>query len=270
VTQPIHQDHRASIALGIRRRALRAAVDLNGAYLGQACSSAEILAVLHGTAMDHHAREELVISPAHYALAHWCAMAETGRLDIDLATYARDGSILEMVGGGGSPGMPFTTGSLAQGLSQAMGLALGLRLQGIHGRRTWVLVSDGELQEGQTWEALQAAAHLGLHELRVVLDLNDSQVDGSPDEVVTVEPVADKLRAFGWNVIEVDGHDLEALSRALSPQTQQPTAVACRTHIWQGIPSLRDRHNLHFVRFRDGELELALADLGLASPETVA
>ena len=81
------------IALGIRRRSLRAAIDLNGAHLGQACSSAEILAVLHGAVIDHDLGEELVISPAHDALAHWCAMAERGRLDADLSTYARDGSV---------------------------------------------------------------------------------------------------------------------------------------------------------------------------------
>ncbi len=248
------------IARGIRRRAVQTAIARNGAYVGQACSGAEILAVLHGRVL--RAEDVLVLSPAHYTLAHWAAMAETGKLPEDaLARYGEDGAELEMIGGGGSPGMPFTTGSLAQGLSQALGLALARRLRGEPGR-VFVYLSDGELQEGQTWEAFLALAHFELTSVVVVLDLNDSQVDGSPREVLGIEPVVEKLRAFGLDAVEVDGHAAAALAEALEAAGQRPRALACCTRIWQGIPSLAERHNLHFVRFREGEAERALAEVG--------
>ena len=168
-----------------------------------------------------------------------------------------------MIGGGGAPEMPFTTGSLAQGLSQGIGLALARRMRG-HDGRVVVLVSDGELEEGQTWEALMSLSHFGLTGLAVVLDLNDSQVDGSPRDVMGVEPVLDKLLAFGLDAVELDGHDPVAIAAALEGPAAAPRALACRTRTWQGLPSLATRHNLHFVRFREGEAEAALADLGVA------
>jgi transketolase len=257
------QQEIADVALGIRRLAFQAAVANNGAYLGQACSAAEVLAVLHAEVMDHEAGEELIISPAHYTLAHWAAMEMTGRLEADLSTYAQDGSELEMIGGGGSPGMPFTTGSLSQGLSQAIGQALGRRLQGLPQTRIFVFVSDGELEEGQSWEALLSAAHHRLIELTILIDVNDSQVDGPIAEVMEIEPIADKLSAFGWDTSEIDGHDIDALLDALDGAVERPRAIICRTNIWQGMPSLKERRNLHFVRFREGEVEIAQADLGL-------
>lgn len=248
------------IARGIRRRALEVAVARNGAYLGQACSGAEILAVLHGHVLGPD--DTLVLSPAHYCLAHWAAMIETGALPPDaLDDYGLDGASLEMIGGSGSPGMPFTTGSLAQGLSQGIGLALARRIQGQPGRVV-VYVGDGELQEGQTWEALLSLAHFGLTSVVLVLDLNDSQVDGSPADVLGLEPISGKLAAFGLDVVEIDGHDPAALLEALTTVGARPRAVACRTRIWQGIPSLAERANLHFVRFREGEAERAREELG--------
>lgn len=255
------------MAHAIRRRALEVTIRKNGSYLGQACSSAEILAVLHGAVMNHE-RDRFVLSPAHYALALFATMVEIGELDPrELERYGDDGALLEMIPSYSSPGMLFTTGSLAQGLSQAIGLALGERVRGLRGGRTFVLVSDGELQEGQTWEALMSAAHFQLSEITVVIDLNDSQVDGSPSRILGIEPVLDKLVAFGLDAVEIDGHDLGQLHNALSRTPgSRPLAVACRTNISQGIPSLSRRPNLHFVRFRPGEAERARADLAEGIP----
>lgn len=248
------------VALGIRRRALEITVARNGGYLGQACSGAEILATLHGRVLGPD--DTLVLSPAHYCLALWAAMVETGSLPPDaLDDYGLDGAALEMIGGSGAPGMPFTTGSLAQGLSQAIGLALARRIRGLPGR-VFVYLGDGELQEGQTWEALLSLAHFRLTSVVVVLDLNDSQVDGSPADVLGLEPILDKLTAFGLDAVEVDGHAPGAILAALTAVGDRPRAVACRTRIWQGMPSLADRANLHFVRFREGEAERAWEDLG--------
>jgi transketolase len=253
------------LALGIRRRALDVTIAKNGSYLCQACSGAEILATLHRRVMDRSAGDVLVLSPAHYALALYATLVELGELDPELLdSYQDDGALLEMIPSGSAPGMLFTTGSLAQALSQSIGLALARQLRGDPGG-VFVYVSDGELQEGQTWEALMAVAHYGLTELVVVLDLNDSQVDGSPDDVMALEPIAGKLAAFGLDVVEVDGHDPAAIARAIEqPGRGAPRAVACRTRMWEGIPSLADRPNLHFVRFREGEAERAIADLDLA------
>jgi len=260
------QDAARRLAHACRQRTFAVAVARNGAYLGQACSSAEILAVLHARFLDRE-QDALVLSPAHYALAQFAVLAELGEIPAeDLAAYGDDGARLEMIPGGGAPGMLFTTGSLAQGLSLGIGLALGRRQLGTPGRVV-VFVSDGELEEGQTWEALACAAHHRLESLTVVLDLNGSQVDGDPAEILGIEPVLDRLLAFGLDAIEVDGHDLDAIAAALeAPRDGRPRAVACRTRIWQGIPSLQERHNLHFVRFREGEAELAAAELAAGAP----
>ncbi|MGD9537020.1 MAG: 1-deoxy-D-xylulose-5-phosphate synthase N-terminal domain-containing protein [Alphaproteobacteria bacterium] len=250
------------LAAGIRRRTLDIAISQNGAYLGQACSSAEILATLHCRTLNPANGDVFVLSPAHYSLALFALMVELGTLpEAALASYNQDGSALEMIGGRGAPGMVFTTGSLAQGLSQAIGLALAKRHKGEPGRVV-VYLSDGELQEGQTWEAFMTLAHYRLSSVLVVLDLNDSQVDGAPAGIMTIEPIRAKLAAFGLDAVEIDGHDCRAIDEALSrPIADAPRAVLCRTRIWQGFPSLKSRTNLHYVRFRPGEAELARADL---------
>jgi len=255
------------VALGIRRRVLDIATRQNGGYLGQACSSAEILATLHCRTLNPSAGDVFVLSPAHYSLALFACMVEIGTLKEEaLATYNQDGSALEMIGGTGAPGLVFTTGSLAQGLSQAIGLALAKRHKGDPGKVV-VYLSDGELQEGQTWEAFMTLAHYKLGSVLLVFDLNDSQVDGSPAGIMGLEPIPAKLQAFGLDAVEIDGHDCVALDRALArPIGDKPRAVLCRTRIWQGIPSLKTRANLHYVRFRPGEAEIARAELTGAAP----
>lgn len=256
------------LALAVRRRVLEVTIAKNGSYLCQACSGAEILATLHSQVLRRDEGDLFVLSPAHYALALFATLAELGELPEDeLGRYGDDGALLEMIPSGSAPGMPFTTGSLAQAASQAIGLALARRVRGEPGR-VFVYLSDGELQEGQTWEAFMAAAHYRLGELTFVLDLNDSQVDGSPDDVMGVEPVLDKLLAFGLDATEIDGHDpLAIASAAGAAPTGRPRAIACRTVMWQGIPSLASRANLHFVRFAGDEAERARADLDRALAE---
>jgi transketolase len=124
-------------------------------------------------------------------------------------------------------------------------------------------MSDGELEEGETWEAFNMAAHQRLDNLSVYLDANGNQCDGPVTTVSTVEPIAERVRAFGWRVTEVDGHDPDALAApALEARDGRPTLVVCRTSPWHGIPSLNSRKNQHYVRFRPGEEEVALAELG--------
>jgi transketolase len=250
------------IALGIRQRSLETAIHLNGAYLGQSCSAAEILAVLFSRHLNRMRGDLFVMSPAHYCLAMYAAMVETGELsEAEFNTYNADGSRVEMIGGTGAPGMPFTTGSLAQGLSQTIGVALARRLAKRDGH-SFVYMSDGELQEGQTWEALMSLGHHKLDSITVVIDVNYSQVDGDTRAVLNFDPVLPKLKAFNVDAVAVDGHDIEAVDAALGARRSGMSRVlVARTNIWQGLPSLSDRANLHFVRFRAGEAEKAQAEL---------
>ena len=267
----------------IRLRVLEHVLQNNGGYMSQACSAAEQLAVLYsgavrlaplatplrpesfsavpgpgfpGTAGEaFHGPtspdlDRLIISPAHYALVVYTALIECGRLDeraLDL--FNKDGSTVEMIGAEHSPGFATTTGSLSQALSQAGGIALGRRLKGERGQ-TFVYMSDGEFQEGQTWEAVQALAFHHLDTVRVLADVNGAQCDGPMEQVMMIEPLADRLVAFGASVDVVDAHDVDALTEALGRQTGKPHFVLAMSDPTRGLPLLNERRPvLHYLRF---------------------
>jgi transketolase len=154
-----------------------------------------------------------------------------------------------MIGAEHSPGFETTTGSLAQALSTAGGIALGRRLKGETGR-TFVFMSDGEFQEGQTWEAIQALAFYGLDSVRVVVDVNRAQCDGPMDSVMNIEPLATKIKAFGASADSVDGHNIAALTHALERPTGRPHFVLAYTDPVRGVPLMNERRPvLHYLRF---------------------
>jgi len=296
------------VATGIRRRVLRFTLRNNGGYLSQACSSAEILATLYrrslrlgestapadpprfvgvpGAALGRlpngagyngdpdPARDRFVFSPVHYALVLYSTLIEVGRLSPAALDqhFNVDGSTVELIGAEHSPGHEVTAGSLAQALSQAAGIALARRLKGETGR-VFVFMSDGEFQEGQTWEALAALAQHRLDNLVIVIDANGQQCDGQLEAVGHVEPLADRLAAFGACVREVDGHDPLALDRAIGKRKPgAATVVIARTDPCRGLALLRARApQLHYVRFTSsGEraaYRQALARLGSADQE---
>jgi transketolase len=190
-------------------------------YLGQALSSAELASVLYLAAL-RAGYDRLVVSPGHYSIVHFAAGVEVGLIDeAELSTYGKDGSRLEAIGTEDTPGLAATCGSLGQGLSVAAGIALAQQLA-TSDRHVYVLMSDGEMEEGQVWEAAMFCAHHRLGNLTVVLDRNNSQVDGPTDTVTTLEPVVDKWRAFGWAAAEVDGHDVVAIGEALRSLGKDP------------------------------------------------
>ena len=273
----------------MRRRVLALTIERNGCYLSQTLSSAETLAMLYGRVLNlgpseasldpmlfpgvpgpsgqrglgagyNGARvaghDRLLISPAHYAVAVYAALVEVGRLSEEgFASFNTDGSTVEMIGGEHSPGFELTTGSFGQALSQAGGIAMAKRMRG-EGDRVFVYMSDGELQEGQTWEAVQAIAFHGLDNVVVVCDVNGQQVDGSTAEVMNIEPISSRIEAFGCSCTTVDGHDLDALDNALSKAGHKgkPAFVLAYTDSAKGIPELNKRKpKLHFVRFKDEE-----------------
>ena len=277
-----------ALAHDIRRRVLELTVTRGGCYLSQAASSAEILATLYGRVLRlapvaeplpappfagvpsatgkaspsggrFHGetgpdRDRLLISPAHYAVAIYAALEAVGRLSPGaLATFDQDGSTLEMIGAEHSPGFELTTGSFGQALSQAGGIALARRLRGDTGR-TVVFMSDGELQEGQTWEGFQAAAFYELADLVVYVDVNGQQVDGLTRDIMNIEPIAGRLNAFGSEVVTVDGHDVAALAGATEARRHhdRPLVVLAYTDPAAGIPLLEERKpHLHYVRLHD-------------------
>jgi len=194
------------LATRIRLNATRMVAIQGFGYLGQALSSAEIFAVLFGGGFLRPGRDRFVLSPGHYVISLYAVAAELGLIDAaELASYGKDGVKLEAIGSERTPSVDLVCGSLGQGLSGAIGFALAARLAG-EDRRTFAFVSDGELEEGQTWEAAMFAAHHRLDRLIVLIDANNSQDDGPVTSVTTLEPIADKWRAFGWRACDVDGH----------------------------------------------------------------
>lgn len=274
-----------TVALGIRRRVLEHTLRHGGGYLSQALSSAEILSVLYTRVMrlgpsegapvpgpfagvPGHAHgpyrtgsayngahapdlDRFYLSPAHYALVLYACLIATGRMDEEgLRQFNLDGSTVEMIGAEHSPGMEVTTGSLGQGLSQALGAALARKLKGESGR-TWVFLSDGELQEGQTWEAFAVARFHALDRVAVYVDVNGQQCDGRMADVLDIGDARQKLEAFGAVALEVDGHDTAALeAAAATAHPGRPLVVLCRTRPYQGLDIVRARApRYHYVRF---------------------
>ena len=198
----------------IRLRAVKMVAPHGFGYLGQALSSAEQVAAVFASARP--GVDRLVCSPGHYVIGPFAAAAELGLLDEEaVAGYGQDGSPVEAIGTERSPVVDYTCGSLGQGLSAALGFALADRFRGSDAR-IFTMVSDGELEEGQVWEAALFAAHHHLDRLIVLLDANNSQVDGPVDSITTLEPIAAKWSAFGWHAQDLDGHDVDAVCAALA------------------------------------------------------
>lgn len=272
----------------IRNRVFEHVLKNNGGYLSQALSAGEIFAALYGSVLNLGPvegdlrpgdfpgvpggdnpryrsggrfngepapdRDRFLFSPAHYALVLYTALIEVGRLDpAALDDFNADGSTMEMIGAEHSPGVETTTGSLAQALSQASGIALARKIRGETGR-TWVFMSDGEFQEGQTWETLQFAAYHGLSGLRAVVDANGQQCDGAMTSVMGIEPLAERIRAFGCAATEVDGHDVDALVNAMNADVDGPHLVVARTNPAHTLPLFEERAPvLHYLRFTSPE-----------------
>ncbi len=275
-------------ARGIRRRVLEHTLANGGGYLSQACSAAELLATLYlrlmklgpseappvpppfagvpgrdgpattGAVYNGPRAPELdrfFMSPVHYALVLYATLVEVGRMDAEgLAAFNRDGSTVEMIGAEHSPGHEVTAGSLGQALSQAAGIALARRRRGESGR-SWVFMSDGEFQSGQTWEAFQALAFYNLDSVSIVVDVNGQQCDGEMKDVMAIEPLDARLEAFGARVRRIDGHDVEALDAAAEEENDgRPLVVLADTDPCRGVECLEQRRpKLHYVRFGGDE-----------------
>lgn len=262
-TSTASADSLRRFADSVRLRAVRMVAPHGFGYLGQVLSSAELLSALYSNAYRAD-RDQLVCSPGHYIIAVFAAAAEAGVIDEDLlSTYGFNDSSLEAIGTERSPAVDLTCGSLGVGLSGGVGFALSNRLKGHDDARVFVLASDGELEEGQTWEAALFAAHNKLDRLVVLLDANDSQVDGPISSITTIEPIADKFQSFGWDTYDVDGHDVEALTSALASACggERPSVVIARTSTRQGLQCLPADADGHFIKLPEPLARDAIAEL---------
>lgn len=244
-------------------------------YVAQGLGIADCLAVLYFHEMRYDAerpdwadRDRFLLSTGHYSIAMYAVLAAAGYLDADeLPTYGLNGSRLPMSTFDDLPGIEIVGGSLGQGLGQAVGMALGLRLDRSPAR-VFCEVSDGELQEGSTWEALMSGTTFGCDNLVALFDCNGVQADGAVH--VQLEPVPDKLAAFGWHTQEIDGNDMAQLVSALDHARAadgRPKAIVMRTTPGSGIPSLERRERAHFVRISDEEWDSYRAELEAGRPD---
>jgi transketolase len=260
----------ADHAYRIRRYALQMGEVQGQGYVGQALGYADVLATAYCHAMnlrpeDPHweGRDRFLLSHGHYAIAFYAALIEAKVIPEDeLETYGSDDSRLPMSGMASyTPGMEISGGSLGHGLPIAVGMALGLRLKG-NPAFVYNSMSDGELDEGSTWEAAMGAAHHGLGNLICLVDINNQQADGPSTQVMGFEPLADKWASFGWHVQRVDGNDLPAVIAAFDAarahQADQPRVILFDTLMGKGVPFLETRDKNHFIRVDADEWQQAI------------
>jgi transketolase len=256
-------------ARNMRRHMLVMARGPGQGYIGQGLGIADVLAAIyfHELRWDpvnlvDPGRDRFLLSTGHYSIALWAAFAEAGVFPLEeLPTYGADDSRLQMSTLDTTPGVEIIGGSLGHGLGQAIGMALGLRLQR-SAARIFCELSDGEMQEGATWEAAMSAGHFGLDNLVALIDCNGIQADGAL--VIDIEPVSDKWRAFGWSVQEIDGNDMLAVTTALATARKvegKPHAIVLRTRPGHDVPTLETREKSHFVRVDPGEWDQFISEL---------
>jgi transketolase len=260
----------AERAYRIRRNALLMGEVQGQGYIAQALDISDVLAVSYFHAMTYRpddpeweGRDRFCLSIGHYAIALYAALIEARILPEDeLTSYGGDDSRLPMSGMAAyTPGMEITGGSLGHGLGIAVGMALGLKRKG---SKSFVynLFSDGELDEGSTWEAAMSAGSFRLDNLIGIVDVNGMQADGASRGVLNFEPLAPKFEAFNWFVQRVDGNDLDALVEAFDAARNhpgpEPRVIICDTTMGKGVPFLEARERNHFLRVEPDEWKQAL------------
>jgi len=257
----------AAAAQRVREHIVRMCGGPDGGHLGGSMSLVEILLTLYRRVLrvdparpDALDRDILLLSKGHGGIGLYAVLAEQGFLPVArLAEYGRPGSSLMAHPTMAVPGVEMPSGALGHGLPLGVGFALAARLDGSD-RRCFVVLGDGELQEGSVWEAAMAAAGLGLDGLTAVVDRNGLQITGETESVVGLEPLADRWRAFGWAVDEVDGHDTAALEGAFRrPRLGRPRVVIATTVKGKGLPSVENQARSHYVRFSERQQRRTLA-----------
>jgi transketolase len=258
------------VALAVRENVLAIGAGPIGTHVGGSLSATDILVALYFDVLRVRPdeprwedRDHFILSKGHASAALYSVLAERGFISRDeLITYGRHTGRLMAHPTLSIPGVEFATGSLGHGLSLGVGLALAAQ-RALRPNRVFVVMGDGELQEGSVWEAAMSAAHLGLGNLTAVVDRNRLQINGNTEERMSIEPLADKWRAFGWEVSAVDGHDFAELVPALreAPGGGRPTVVIADTVKGRGVRHMEHRKQGHFAKLSPEAYERALAAL---------
>jgi transketolase len=266
-------EDRATVAAGaardIRRIILEQSKRAHVGHIGSALSVADIIAAIYFGAIrvpgvHDPDRDRFILSKGHAALALYAALHLRGCLTADaLNTYCADNSSLGVHPERELPGVDFSTGSLGQGLSIGAGAALAARLQR-SARRVFVLMSDAECNEGAVWEAIMFAAHHQLANLIAIIDLNGQQALGFTDQVLSLSPLADRWRAFGWDVQEVDGHapaQMQEALRAANGIDGPPHVLIARTTFGKGVSYMEGQIKWHYSPMSESEYRQALREV---------
>lgn len=260
------------LAKRIRIHALHMTSRGGSSHIGAVLSMADIVAVLYSGVLQvdpkepkWSGRDRFILSKGHAGAGVYAALAESGFMPVEkLQTHYQDGSDLSgHVSHKGIPGVELSTGSLGHGLSVGAGMALGAKRDGA-AHRVFVLLSDGECDEGSNWEAILFASHHQLDNLVAVVDYNKIQSLAPVAETLQLEPFADKWRAFGWAVLECDGHDHSALWAALAgvpARERTPTVVLCHTTKGKGVSFMENSVLWHYRTAKGAEFDRALAEL---------
>ena len=257
----------------VRMEILKMLALAGSGHTGGSLSAADIVTVLYFSKMRHRPdepnwkeRDRFILSKGHAAPLLYAVLAMTGYFNISmLKTLRKLGSPLQ--GHPCSrvlPGVEISTGSLGQGLSVSNGIAIGMKIDNLSSR-VYCLLGDGETQEGQVWEAAMTAAHYRLDNLCAIVDLNGLQIDGPVSKVKGIEPVAPKWSAFGWHVIEIDGHSMEEILNGLDEAEkvkEKPTMIIAHTIKGKGVSFFEGKVEYHGMAPTHEELEKALKELG--------
>lgn len=260
-----------SMATQLRRDVIEMTYKAQSGHPGGSCSLADIMAYLYFNRMNYDVnepkalkRDRLVLSKGHAAPIWYAALAEAGFFPREEMLHLREiGHLLQGHPCVHIPGVDATTGSLGFGLSIAVGMAAAAKMDGLD-VKVHAIVGDGEQGEGQIWEAAMAAPNLKLDNLTVILDRNKYQNDGRTEDIMPLEPLADKWRAFNWNVVEIDGHDLDQIDAAFAAADAckgRPTLIYANTIKGKGCSYMLDQPQLHYTPPTKEQYESALQEL---------
>jgi transketolase len=263
----ITQSH--TLSKQVRRSVLIQSKRANVGHIGSALSVVDLLASVYGGVLRARSatdpdRDRFILSKGHAALALYCVLHATGRLSEDvLDSFCADGSALATHPEHALPWVDFSTGSLGMGLPFAVGAALAARIQG-SSRRTFVLLSDAECDEGSLWEAVMLAAHHRLGNMIALVDVNGQQALGYTRDVLDLEPLSARWEAFGWDVHEVNGHDATALAgtmESLAGAPAKPHVLLARTTFGKGVSYMENTIAWHYLPMSDDQYAQALSEL---------
>jgi len=261
------------LAVKVRIDVIRAIFNAGSGHPGGSLSAADIVTALYFKEMNIDPadpgkadRDKFILSKGHAGPVQYAALAERGYYPVeDMMTLRKLGSRFQ-----GHPnmhkvpGIEMSTGSLGQGISASVGMALANKIDKNPGR-IYTLLGDGELQEGIVWEAAMSAAHYKLDNLTAIVDWNGLQIDGRNDDVMTVRPIDEKFKGFGWNVIVIDGHDFDQIFDAFDKARAckgQPTVIIAKTHKGQGVSFMADNADWHGKAPNEAQAKQAVEELG--------